>query len=293
MNDETKGMLLGVAGVSCFGLTLPITRVFVPYMDPVFIGLGRAVLAALVGGLLLLLFKERIPAKSTWLPLVIVALGVVVGFPVLSSWGMQYVPASHGGVVLALLPLATAVMATFVTDEKPSPLFWVAGLLGSGFVLAYALISGAGSFGVGDIALLAAVLSAAVGYAVGAKLSKTLGGWQVICWALLLSLPFITWPAINAAPADFSSLPSDVIIGFLYLSLVSQLSGFFLWYKGLALGGVARVSQAQLLQPIVTILASVWFVGEKLDMATVIFAGLVIATVGVSRKAKVYSVARA
>ena len=293
MNDETKGMLLGVAGVSCFGLTLPITRVIVPYMDPIFIGLGRAVLAALVGGLLLLLFKEKIPEKSTWLPLVIVALGVVVGFPVLSSWGMQYVPASHGGVVLALLPLATAVMATFVTDEKPSPLFWVAGLLGSGFVLAYALISGAGSFGVGDIALLAAVLSAAVGYAVGAKLSKTLGGWQVICWALLLSLPFITWPAINAAPADFSSLPSDVIIGFLYLSLVSQLSGFFLWYKGLALGGVARVSQAQLLQPIVTILASVWFVGEKLDMATVIFAGLVIATVGVSRKAKVYSVARA
>lgn len=284
MRNETKGMLLGLLGVGAFGLTLPITKIVIPYLDPVFIGLGRAVLAAIVALVLLLVSRQPKPTMAQAKSLLVVALGVVVGFPVLSSWAMQYVPASHGGVVLGILPLATAVVGVVVADERPSTSFWWVSLIGSALVIAYALLQGGGSIHIADLALLGAVIAAAIGYGVGARLSVDMGGWQVICWALVFSLPFITVPTLMVMPASLSDIPASIYVGFLYLALVSQLSGFFLWYKGLAIGGIARVSQVQLLQPFITLLASVILLGEKVTLYTLLFILLVGASVWLGKK---------
>jgi drug/metabolite transporter (DMT)-like permease len=284
MQNETKGMLLGLIGVSAFGLTLPATRVVIPYLDPFFIGFGRAVIAAIFAIFLLVWFRQKIPNVKQIKQLSVVALGVVIGFPILSSWAMQYVPAAHGGVVLGILPLATAVAAVLVGNEKPSVGFWCVSVVGSGLVVLYSLLQNTGSFHVADVALLGAVISAAIGYAVGAKLTKEIGGWQVICWALTLSLPFILTPAILNAPESLVDIPVKAYVCFLYLALVSQLFGFFAWNKGLALGGTARVGQTQLLQPFITLLASVLFLGEAIDAQTIVFIFLVVCSVWLGKK---------
>ncbi|TQV82407.1 DMT family transporter [Exilibacterium tricleocarpae] len=284
LSDAGKGMLLGGLAVVAFGLTLPATRFVIPYLDPVFIGLGRAVVAAAVAALLLVLSGAPVPNRAQLRRLIVVALGVVVGFPLCSAWAMQSVPASHGGVVLGLLPLATALVSVMISDERPSPGFWLVGMVGSLLVISFSLAGGGVGLHWGDLALLAAVASAAVGYALGGQLSKQLGGWQVICWALVISLPFILVPAALALPKGGLELPAGVWLSFLYLALVSQLAGFFLWNKGLALGGVARVSQTQLLQPFVTLLASAWLIGEPVDAVTIVFALLIVGTVAVGRR---------
>lgn len=284
MQDEKKGMLLGMVGICAFGLTLPATRVLVTFTDPLFIGLGRSVFAALFAIALLLWFRQTIPNRKHIQQLLLVSLGVVVGFPVLSSWAMQHVPAAHGGVVLGILPLATAAVGAFIGNERPSLCFWLVGIAGGALVVLYALVDGAGHFQMADLALLLATLSAAVGYAVGARLSKTIGGWQVICWALVLALPFILAPAIQRAPETWAALPPIAYICFLYLALISQLLAFFVWYAALALGGIARVSQVQLLQPFVTVLASVLLLGEVIDVKTLVFMPLVVLSVWIGKK---------
>ena len=289
MSDESKGMFLGLVGVVSFGLTLPATRFIIPYFEPVFIGLGRAVIASFVAALLLIATKQTRPSRNQFYQLLVVASGVVVGFPILSAWAMQTVPASHGGVVLGVLPLATAIVGAVVSNEKPSVAFWICGIVGSAVVIAYSLLQGVGEFQTGDFFLLGAIVSAATGYALGGKLSKEIGGWQVICWALVISFPFIIVPAWLEAPQDaFGSLPLNVILSFLYLALVSQLFGFFFWNKGLALGGVARVSQTQLLQPIVTLVASALLINETINVQTIVFATLVIVTVAIGKKMPIY-----
>lgn len=289
MSDESKGMFLGLVGVVSFGLTLPATRFIIPYFEPVFIGLGRAVIASFVAALLLIATKQTRPSKNQFYQLLGVASGVVVGFPILSAWAMQTVPASHGGVVLGVLPLATAIVGAVVSNEKPSVAFWICGIVGSAVVIAYSLLQGVGEFQTGDFFLLGAIVSAATGYALGGKLSKEIGGWQVICWALVISFPFIIVPAWLEAPQDaVGSLPLNVILSFLYLALVSQLFGFFFWNKGLALGGVARVSQTQLLQPIVTLVASALLINETINVQTIVFATLVIVTVAIGKKMPIY-----
>ena len=289
MSDESKGMFLGLVGVVSFGLTLPATRFIIPYFEPVFIGLGRAVIASFVAALLLIATKQTRPSRNQFYQLLGVASGVVVGFPILSAWAMQTVPASHGGVVLGVLPLATAIVGSVISNEKPSVAFWICGIVGSVVVIAYSLLQGVGEFQTGDFFLLGAIVSAATGYALGGKLSKEIGGWQVICWALVISFPFIIVPAWLEAPQDaFGSLPLNVILSFLYLSLVSQLFGFFFWNKGLALGGVARVSQTQLLQPIVTLVASALLINETINVQTIVFATLVIVTVAIGKKMPIY-----
>ncbi len=292
MKNDTKGMLLGLLGVGAFGLTLPATKFVIPYLDPIFIGLGRAVLATLVAALLLLWFRQKIPGKRQIGRLVIVALGVVIGFPVFSTWAMLHVPASHGAVVFGVLPLATALVAVLVGNERPSIAFWAVGFAGCLTVITYAFLQGAGSFHLADLALVAALVSAAIGYAVGAKLSNELGGWQVICWALVLSFPVIIWPTINHAPHTFPNLPASAYASFLYLALISQLLAFFVWYKALALGGISRVSQTQLLQPFVTILASVLFLGEVIDITTTAFVIIVGSLVWFGKRMPINTVAR-
>jgi len=277
-------MLLGIMGVSAFGLTLPATRIVIPYLDPIFIGLGRAVVASIFAAIFLLCFRQAIPNRSQIYQLLIVALGVVVGFPVFSSWAMMYVPASHGGVVLGILPLATALVGVLIGNERPSIAFWVVGILGGGLVILYSLLQDSGGIHIADLALFGAVLSAAIGYAVGARLSKDIGGWQVICWALVLACPFIIVPTINYAPETLSNISLIAYASFLYLALVSQLFAFFVWYKGLALGGIARVSQTQLLQPFITLFASVLFLGEVIDIETIIFVILIVSCVWIGKQ---------
>ena len=289
MSNESKGMILGFLGVVAFGLTLPATRFIVPYFEPIFIGLGRAVMASVVAAFILIATKQSRPNRHQLMQLSVVALGVVVGFPVLTAWAMKTVPASHGGVVLGVLPLATATAAVMVSREKPSAGFWIFSLIGSIVVVTYSLLQGFGSFQLGDLFLIGAILSAGLGYALGGKLSKELGGWQVICWALVISFPFIIFPAWMQAPEEnFSNLPLNVLLSFLYLALVSQLFGFFLWNKGLALGGIARVSQTQLIQPFVTLLASVFLINETVSLQTILFAVLVVCIVAIGKKMPVY-----
>lgn len=284
MGNETKGMIYGLLGVTIFGLTLPATRVVIPYLDPLFIGLGRAMIAALLAISLLIALRTKLPQRSQWPQLVVVALGVVVGFPILASWSMEYLPATHGGVVLGILPLMTALAGAVVNQEKPSNAFWLVSIIGGVLVVSYSLLQGAGNFHFADFLLLGAVIAAAIGYAVGGKLAKTLGGWQVICWAHVVAFPFILAPAIYTAPENIADIPLLAYANFLYLALFSQFFGFFVWYKGLALGGIARVSQTQLLQPVITLFASVLLLGEVLDAQTLIFIMLVVCSVWIGKK---------
>jgi len=284
IDDETLGMGLGFLGVAAFSLTLPVTRHVVEHFTPQFVGFGRGFVAGLAAGVYLLASRSPPPPRRMLFPLAVVAAGVVFGFPVLSAWAMLYVPASHGAVMLGTLPLATALAGAVLSGERPSLGFWLTGITGAAAVVAFALIRNQGGIHPADLALIGAVLAAAIGYAEGARLSRLLGGWQVICWALVLSLPLLAVPtAIELKRMAFAA-PASTWIGFFYLSLVSQFLAFLFWYQGLALGGIARVSQVQLLQIFLTLLASALLLNETLDVTTIAFAVFVVATVALSRK---------
>ncbi len=297
-NNETaaKGMFLGFIAVFMFSLTLPATRLITTaslasnseLVNPLFIGFGRAVLAAILAAIILLVSRSPLPNRKQCRALLIVSIGVVIGFPVLTAWSMQTVPASHGGVVLGLLPLATAMAGRLVSTERPSLGFWLSGLAGSGVVICYSLLEGSGSIMWADLALFAAVISAALGYAVGGKLAQEMHGWQVICWALLISLPIVILPAIITAPKEPLALPLPSIISFVYLALFSQLIGFFVWYRALAIGGIARVSQMQLLQPFMTLAVSALALSESIGPRGYVFACLIVAIVALSKRMPVY-----
>ncbi|TWC64529.1 DMT family transporter [Herbaspirillum sp. SJZ099] len=282
--SESRGMWLGLVGVAIFSLTLPFTRIAVAELNPAFIAFGRAVVAGLCSLALLAWIKAPRPNAQQLRGLVITALGVVVGFPLFSSIAMRYVPASHGAVVVGLLPLATALFGALRFGERPSAGFWLAALAGSGIVIAFALRAGGGSFHLADFALFAAVVTAAMGYAEGGRLSQSMGGQQVIAWALVISLPVMTpvslwlgWQyGVAASPASW--------VAFAYVSLFSMFIGFFFWYKGLALGGIARVGQVQLLQPVMTLLGAAVIAGETLDASNMLFALAVIAVVAIGRR---------
>lgn len=285
--NETIGMIYGTLGVVGFSLTLPATRIAVAYMDPLFVGLGRALVAALAAGMVLLVKRERVPTRQEWKELLIVALGVIVGFPFLTAWAMERVPANHGAVVLALLPLATAGAAMLLAGERPSRPFWVSSGIGCVAVLVFAFSSGVGGLGWADLALAGAVGSEAVGYAIGGKLARTMEGWRVISWALVLSFPALLIPVgLRFDPAVLQA-PWQAWMSFLYVSLVSQFLAFFAWYRGLAMGGVARVSQTQYFQPFLTLVASAFLLGEKITVLAVIIAIVVVAAVAKGRKAAV------
>ncbi len=274
LSAETRGLLLGLIGVAAFSLTLPATRAAVAALHPVFVGSGRAVVAACIAALVLLAGRHRLPTRLEMRSLAVVAAGVVVGFPTLTALAMRQVDASHGGIMLGILPLGTAVAGVIFSHERPSRRFWLMALLGSALVVSFSLLKGGGSFQPGDLALLSAVVSASIGYAVGARLAASLGGLGVISWALVFSAPFLVIPTIVYAPSTLD-LPLSAWAGFAYVSIVSQYIGFLPWYRGLALGGIARVGQTQLLQPFFTLIAAALLLGETIDATTVIFALLV------------------
>ena len=289
-NDETRGLLYGLAGVGIFGLTLPLTRIAVGELDPLFVSLGRAVLAGVASALLLWWSGRPLPSRAQFGKLAIVAAGVVFGFPVLSSLAMRSAPAGHGAIVLALLPLATAAASVLFAGERPSPGFWLCGLAGSGAVLAFAVLQGAfshGGLGAADLLLLGAIIAASIGYAQGGSLSRDLGGWQVICWALVISLPVLAALLAVLAPAMTFQAHWPAWASFLYVAFGSQLTGFFFWNKGLALGGVAKVGQVQLLQTFVSLAGAAIFTGEAIGWREIGFAVLVVAIVAAGRNMSV------
>jgi drug/metabolite transporter (DMT)-like permease len=278
------GMLYGFIGVAAFSVTLPATRAAVASLDPVFVGLGRAVVAAVLAAITLVVTRSPFPGWALVPRLALVAAGVVVGFPLFSAWAMRYVPASHGAVVIGLLPLATAIAGAWLAHERPSRRFWASAVFGSAVVIGFALWQGGGAPHPADALLLVAVVLASIGYAEGGRLARTLGGWQVICWALVLAAPVLAIPTWWSMDERIATAPPTAWLGFAYVSVVSMFLGFFAWYRGLAMGGIAAVGQVQLLQPFLTIFASAVLLSERVDAATIVAAALVIASIAIGRK---------
>lgn len=249
MDDASRGWVNGFIGVLIFAGSLPATRVAVADLDPTFLTAARASIAAVLALGMLVGLRQRLPSRSHLVSLLVVALGVVVGFPLLTALALQHVSSAHSIVFLGLLPLSTAVFGVLRGGERLRPAFWVFSLLGSAVVAGYALLgAGRGSLQ-GDLLMLAAVLVCGLGYAEGARLTRTLGGWQVISWALLVSLPLMLPLLCLRWPAGLANVGASAWLGLAYVSVFSMLVGFMFWYRGLAQGGIAAVGQLQLLQP--------------------------------------------
>lgn len=279
-----SGWLNGFIGVLIFSGSLPATRVAVMQFDPVFLTVARASIAAIVALCLLLLFKEKRPARHQLFSLAIVALGVVLGFPLLTALALQYVTSAHSIVFVGLLPLATAAFGVWRGGERPRPAFWFFSVLGSLLVVGFAVSQGLTASPAGDILMLLAILACGLGYAEGAKLSKTLGGWQVICWALVLSLPVMAPLTWFLTPPSLSAITPPAWLSLAYVSLFSMLIGFVFWYRGLAQGGIAAVGQLQLLQPFFGLALAATLLHEQVSVAMLGVTVAVILCVAGARK---------
>lgn len=286
-SPETIGYFFGFLGVFIFSFSLPFTRVAVKELDPTFVGLGRAMIAATLSAIALIATRQPLPTRKQVGGLAITALGVVVGFPLFSAIALRFVPAAHGAIVNALLPLATAVLGAIVSRERPSPLFWVAAFIGSMTVVGFVLISSGTHIELGDLAMLGAVLLGCVGYVGGARMSRQIGSWQTICWANVISAPILLIPVIWSAQYNNPNPSPQAWLAFGYLGVFSMFLGFFAWYRGLAIGGIARVSQVQLLQAFFTILWSGLLLGEHIIPLMWIAAIIVVAAIFVARKAPI------
>ncbi|WP_028008548.1 DMT family transporter [Solimonas flava] len=275
----------GLIGVLIFSGSLPATRVAVAALDPWFVTWARAAIAGLLAGGLLLVLRQPWPRRDELPALALVMLGVVVGFPLFSALALQRVSSAHALVFVGLLPLATAGFAVLRGGERPRPAFWLFALLGSALVLGYALRreTAATGFGVGDAWMLAAIAVCGFGYAEGARLSRRLGGWQTICWALLLALPLmlpLAWRTRPATPPPAAAAWAALA----YVSLFSMLLGFVFWYRGLAQGGIAAVGQLQLLQPLFGLLLAGLLLGETVEPAMIGVAVAVALCVAAARR---------
>ena len=284
MRRSTGGWGSGLIGVIIFSGSLPATRVAVGGFAPLFLTSARAVIAALLGATLLLAFRQKRPAAGDLVPLAIVAAGVVVGFPLLTGLALQRITSAHSIVFIGLLPLATAIFGVLRGGERPDAAFWLFSVVGGASVAGFAWAqSGRGSTE-GDLMMIAAILLCGLGYAEGATLSRRLGGWQVISWALLLALPIMSLIALATLPGQWSGIGLPVWMGFAYVSVFSMLVGFVFWYRGLALGGIAGVGQLQLLQPFFGLLLAALLLREPVAWTTVAVTILVVLCVAGAKR---------
>ena len=287
MERMTAGWINGLIGVVIFSGSLPATRVAVAQFDPVFLTVARAAIAGLLALCLLIIFREKRPSGRDILSLAVVALGVVVGFPLLTALALQHVTSAHSIVFVGLLPLATATFAVIRGGERPKPAFWLFSVLGSALVAGFALAQGLTASPVGDLLMLAAILACGLGYAEGGRLSRTLGGWQVISWALVLSLPLMVTVAFLYRPASFSGIETPALVGLAYVSLFSMLIGFIFWYRGLSQGGIAAVGQLQLLQPFFGLALAATLLHEPVTWAMLgVTVGVIVCVAGARRFAR-------
>lgn len=282
---QLLGLLLGLIGVVIFGATLPMTHIALQGFSPFFITFCRAAIASITAMVALAIFRRPFPRRH--LPALFGAgIGVVFGFPAFSSIAMQTVPASHGGVVLGVLPLLTSIFAALIDGERPSPFFWACGVAGAAIVVLFSIRQNGFQVEAGDVWLLAASISAAIGYVLLARLSRHLSGWEAISWALVVTFPLSLIGTLIVAPSGIHAPGSAEFCALAYLSLMSMFGGFIFWNAGLAIGGIARVAQVQLLQSFVTLAISTTLLGEKIGLETIIFALLVAFVVWLGRKAR-------
>jgi drug/metabolite transporter (DMT)-like permease len=279
VNKETKGMLIGFVGILIFSLTLPVTKIAILSFNPYFIAFGRATLAGAVALAYLAIKHEPMLAKEDFGKFVVIALGVVFGFPILTTVAMTQGSSSHGAVILGMMPLATTVIGVIRFGERPSLGFWLVSLLGAALVVIYALLKSSGSFTLVDGLLVLGGICACVAYVEGGELSRKMNPRAVISWALVISLPInivLSYFTFESTYVDAGTFPWII---FIYLSLFPMFLGFFFWYEGLAIGGIARVSQVQLMQPFCTLVAASILLGDSLTWMNIIFAILVVSTV--------------
>lgn len=300
LSPASLGLLLGFLGVVAFGGTFPMTKLAVAWFDPVFVTFGRAGIAGLLALIVIVVLRKPLPDKHLWLPIGIAALCLVWGFPGLTNFAMRLVESSHAGVVAGILPLGTAVAAAIILREPQSRAFWAISILGMLVVVGFAMRSGGGagigaslgpaSLGLGDILVLISVAVASTGYVYSAKAARVMPGWEVISWILVVALPInlagmaLSWPG----SAAFTAAPISALAGFAYVTVISQYVGFFFWNAGLAMGGVARVGQVQLLQTFITLIFAATLAGETVEpvvwLVAVVVVALVIAAKRVAHK---------
>ena len=286
---QRQAIFLGLLGVVVFGLTMPATRAAVLELDSVAITLGRALLAAALAAVTLAIARPQPPQRRDWARLFWFAVCSIIGFPLLMTTAMQYAPASHAAVVLAVLPLLTAMAGVLVARERPSIGFWACGVAGTVVVLIYTLLSGGGSGDLhwADLLLAAAALSAAIAYGLGGEMSHRIGGWEVISWALVVSAPVILILFLILAPPINWAASARAWTGFLYVAVFSQFLGFFAWNKGMSLGGIAKIGQMQLLQPFVTLVGAYVLLGESIGLMEVVFSIAVVVLVALGWRMRV------
>lgn len=284
MDRTSAGWGSGLLGVIIFSGSLPATRLAVADLSPLFLTSARAVIAGLLGWACLAALRQPRPARADMASLAIVAVGVVLGFPLLSALALGYVTAAHSIVFVGLLPLSTAMFGVLRGGERPKPAFWLFSVLGAATVGIFALLRGAESSLPGDLLMIAAVLLCGLGYAEGAALSRRLGGWQVICWALLIALVPMAVLALATAPANPAIIGMPAWAGLFYVSVFSMLVGFFFWYRGLALGGIAGVGQLQLLQPFFGLLLAALVLHEQVAWTMIASTAVVILCVAGARR---------
>ncbi|MFD2556220.1 DMT family transporter [Sphingobacterium tabacisoli] len=286
-SSTAQGWINGLVGVVLFSGSLPATRCAVLEFDPVFVTLARATIAGVLALTALLVFKEKRPTKKQFLSLIIVALGVVVGFPLLSALALQHITSAHSIVFLGVLPVSTAVFAIVRGGERPKPIFWLFSAIGSLLVVGYAIAQGGAASPIGDLFMLGAIVLCGLGYAEGGKLTKSLGGWQVISWALVISLPILLPLFFIYMPASFESVSIAAWGSLAYVALFSMFIGFIFWYNGLAQGGIATVGQLQLLQPFLALVLAAWLLQETVSLGMLaVTVGVILCVIGTKRFAK-------
>jgi drug/metabolite transporter (DMT)-like permease len=284
MDKTVMGWINGFIGVVIFSASLPATRAAVADFDPLFLTVSRASIAAVLAILVLLVFRQERPRRADIVPLLVTAFGVVIGFPLLTALALKHITASHSIVFIGLLPLATASFAVLRGGERPQPAFWLFSGLGSALVVGFALAQGITAAPLGDLLMLGAIIVCGLGYAEGAALSRRLGGWQVICWALVIALPVMGLIALCVWPQSWSGIGVPAWIGLVYVSVFSMLVGFFFWYSGLALGGIAAVGQLQLLQPFFGLMLAALLLHEHVSAAMLIVTLGIVLCVAAARR---------
>jgi drug/metabolite transporter (DMT)-like permease len=282
-----SGIGWAALGVLAFSFTFPATVLAERTFDPLVVGAGRSVIAAAIATICLISLDAPLPIREHWAGLLAVGLGCGIGFGALTALALHHTTSSHAAVVVGLLPAATATVAVIRTKERPGPLFWTASIVGTIVVTAYAVSRGAGSVGGADLLLLGSVLVAALGYAEGGRLTRAIPGWQVTAWGLVIALPVsLPLTLVPLLGSPIGHVRASAVLGFAYVGTVSTFIGFFAWYRGLAEAGVARASQLQLAQPLLTIAWSIPLLGEAIDAAGLFTAVIVGVCILVTQRAR-------
>ena len=284
MDNKLEGWGSGLIGVLIFSGSLPATRVAVGDFAPLYLTSMRAVIAALLGALCLFAVRQARPERRDVMPLAIVALGVVIGFPLLTALALRHITAAHSMVFIGLLPLFTALFGVIRGGERPHRAFWLFSGLGAATVVGFALSQGDGGSLQGDLLMLAAIVVCGLGYAEGATLSRRLGGWQVISWALVFASPVMALLALVTWPNGLGAVSSSGWVSLGYVAVFSMLVGFVFWYRGLALGGISGVGQLQLLQPFFGLMLAALLLGEPVASSMLASTLVVVACVAGARR---------